>query len=447
MSDWTIEQADAVAFLKGLPDRIVNVTCTSPPYYALRDYKCDGQIGLEQSVDAYLDRLMEVFDEVRRVTADHGVCWVNLADSYATNIHTGSNGKNAAYCSLNSIQGKRGGEPLNLLGVPERFALRMQERGWLWRDRIALCKLSPMPESLSAWRWQRCRVKTKSQTMPTGMKATDSGIQILTGLRCDKGPGGNTEWIDCSGCPKCKDNDGLVLRKGSWRTTRAWEYLFLFTKTADYYADQEAVRTTIAEATVERDRYSRILDDAEEEFAVKHDHETISTAGANPRSWMYWKPEPTKEKHYAAFPTFLPDFCIRAGTSERGYCAECGMPWARVLSPTEDTAEAQEFARNGQDWTARAFDNDKKRVGKSGDKNASGYLSEYKTLAWRPSCRCNAEAVPGLVLDPFVGTGTSCVAALRLGRRFIGCDLSPEYVKIARRRVREDAPLLNGVFT
>jgi hypothetical protein len=213
-------QADARSI--PLPDQSVHCVVTSPPYFGLRVYKDndDRGIGLESTVEDYIGNLVDVFREVRRVLRDDGVAWLNLGDSY--------------------------GDGGDRLGIPERVVLALQADGWVWRDTIIWAKKSAMPESLAGWRWERCRVKTKAQPKaiyqayamdpmtPTGR---DSSGGVIYAERA--------EWSDCPGCPKCADNDGLVLRRGSWRTTQAHEYIYMLTKGMGYYADGEAVKTAV----------------------------------------------------------------------------------------------------------------------------------------------------------------------------------------------------------
>lgn len=146
------------------------------------------------------------------------------------------------------------------------------------------------------------------------------------------------------------------------------------------------------------------------------------------------------EAHFATFPTALVEPCIKAGTSEKGCCAACGAGWRRVVE------------RSG------GPPNNRFRDGLAGDcKSAHDYgtvagaalsrlyrdhgYPSIETVGWAPACDCGAETVPTTVLDPFAGAGTTLLVANRLGRRSIGIELSPAYCEMARRRIRDDAPL------
>src|SRR5215218_7050327 len=145
---------DCRGVLQTLPDASVQLCVTSPPYFGLRDYGVDGQIGLESTVEAYVAELVGVFREVRRVLRDDGVLFLNLGDSYASSstynaprtIHTENGwaqpgrGPNAGIPS--------GLKPKDLIGVPWRVAFALQADGWVLRSDVIWQKPNPMPESV-----------------------------------------------------------------------------------------------------------------------------------------------------------------------------------------------------------------------------------------------------------------------------------------------------------
>jgi DNA modification methylase len=158
--DHRIIQGDCLEGLRTLPDASVHCCVTSPPYWGLRDYGHDGQIGLESTPEAYVARMVEVFREVRRVLRDDGTCWVNLGDSYAaTTKQTGrnDNGQRASApaewnCRYEYDRTKirMGGslKPKDLVGIPWRVAFALQADGWWLRQDIIWHKPNPMPESV-----------------------------------------------------------------------------------------------------------------------------------------------------------------------------------------------------------------------------------------------------------------------------------------------------------
>jgi hypothetical protein len=404
--------------------------------YGLRVYKDndDRGIGLEASVEAYIANLVDVFREVKRCLRDDGVCWVNLGDSY-----TGDGGysPNAPSNVAGSLQAKSGGEKRNTrtsnherpagnrLGIPERVVLALQADGWIWRDTVIWAKKSAMPESLAGWRWEQCRVKVASAARNIGPEHP-SGNRTMTSEHI--GTVEQAEWSDCPDCPKCAGNDGLVLRKGSWRNTSAHEYIFMMTKGMGYYADGEAVRIVHKEpwrsGTHETNNPHSHSDDGGTSGAVfAPGRREYNPNGANRRSvWNDISPEPYGGSHFATFPSDLPRICIQASTSEKGCCSECGSQWARVVDHKN-----MEITRT--DWGEKAGN----RTASSGTMTAP---AETQTLGWRPTCTCNAgDPVPALVLDPFAGTFTTGLAAQKLGRRAVGVDLSEAYLQQAVKRL------------
>ncbi len=153
-----ILEGDVCERLRDLADESVQMVVTSPPYYALRDYGVPGQIGLEGSLSEYLDKLVDVFRDVRRVLRTDGLCWVNIGDSYTSGGSTtrdpGKSRLHPAYTNGGGIvttwrpSDPPGLKPKELMGVPWRLALALQADGWYWRDAICWAKDNPMPESV-----------------------------------------------------------------------------------------------------------------------------------------------------------------------------------------------------------------------------------------------------------------------------------------------------------
>jgi hypothetical protein len=155
------------------------------------------------------------------------------------------------------------------------------------------------------------------------------------------------------------------------------------------------------------------------------------------------------EAHFATFPEALVEPCIKAGTSERGACPECGAPWRRVVERVRDyglapvaggkTANLVETHR----WNRLDH---RRRAALAAGVDPHNLYRHGTTLGWQPSCTCGCEeTVPCVVLDPFGGSGTVAKVARDLGRSSISCELNPEYVEIAKKRLRIGEQLDSGV--
>ena len=151
VGDATIYRGDCLSGLREMPDGVIQTCVTSPPYFGLRDYGHEGQIGLEQTPDEYVAKLVAVFREVRRVLRDDGTLWLNLGDSYSANCSGGH-----GYKDGRSNRSERSGPgviaglpPKNPLGIPWRVAFALQADGWYLRQDIIWHKPNPMPESVT----------------------------------------------------------------------------------------------------------------------------------------------------------------------------------------------------------------------------------------------------------------------------------------------------------
>lgn len=157
----TLLLGDALAVLRTLPDESVDCCVTSPPYYGLRDYGVAGQYGLEPTPAAYVETMRQVFTEVRRVLAKDGTCWLNLGDSYARgNNGQGNDGPSSTLqggtrpsfredgAAVSPAKRAGGLSDKNLLMIPERTAIALQDDGWILRSKIIWHKPNAMPESV-----------------------------------------------------------------------------------------------------------------------------------------------------------------------------------------------------------------------------------------------------------------------------------------------------------
>lgn len=460
---------NAADSLATLPADSVDVIMTSPPFYRLRSYldaddpaKCD-EIGSEDTPEEFLERLMLVFDACWRVLKPSGVCWVEFGDSYSVSGMGGnpaeSEHKKQATNAGSLIKGHKVpgyGDGSQLMNIPHRFAEAMRSRGWRWRSTCIWVHRSAMPESLGGWRWERCRVKVGASVQkPRGhLEANGKGIMQFNTAYV------GSAWQDCPGCDRCRDNGGYVLRKGQWRCTTGHSYVFMFAKTDEYFCDSTAAAEPAASATINRNQYSRILDDPDEQYAVSHDHEFTGST-RNPRTvWnditnepqdmdaclacgRVWKGAEKKRElrkrgkqyvctcgaskwssHYASFPSALVRKCITPAISKGGCCEKCGVPWSPVVEK-EKVGTWHDHGKNTEQGARQ----------ESGGPSAN--YDSGRVLAYRPSCSCSAPAAPQTVLDPFMGTATTLAVAVEMGLLAIGCELNKGYVGLAERRLRE----------
>ena len=380
--------------LAELPDESVHCVVTSAPYWGLRDYGVEGAIGLEPTFDDHLDVLVRVFREVRRVLRKDGTCWLNYGDAYAGSWGAQSRGDASEVNGLSGGQvhaapkgthtgsAKRTGlKPKDLMMMPARVALALQADGWWLRSEIVWSKLNPMPESV-----------------------TD-------------------------------------------RPTSAHEKFYLLTKSARYFYDAVAVRevcqsgpSDIRKMKEQRDRIGgkhKALDDplskASGATNIGRKRSVGDPSGRNLRNVWTIATHSFPSAHFAVMPTAIVEPCIKSGTSEKGCCAECGAPWVRSTNVRQEVLQAS----NNPDKQSQVTGWDRAKWPRTRKVAA--------TVGWQRSCDHDAGPIPCTVLDPFGGSGTVGLVGDQLGRDAVLIELNPEYVEMARRRIRGDAPLLTEV--
>ena len=365
---------DALTRLRELPDESVHCVVTSPPYYGLRDYDVAGQIGLEASLDEYVDTVVEVFAEVRRVLRRDGTLWLVMGDSYAGGGHGGNVGSTSTLNgSARGQQESKGarermgtikGAPKQLLGQPWRVALALQADGWILRADCIWHKPNAMPESV--------------RDRPT--KAHEYIFLLARHARYFY-----DRWAIAEPTTGNAHDRGIGVTPKSAKVPSGWD------------TDRGDHRKLVG-------RYPRPKQNASFQSACADLVEQ-----RNARTVWTIQSTPYHGAHFAVYPEELVRRCVAAGTSDRGVCVECGAPWVRVLR-------------------------------KSANGRQEGVV--YGTSGWRPSCECDAgEPAPAVVLDPFMGTGTTALVALKMARRYIGVELNPEYVEMTEQRLRAEVPL------
>lgn len=323
---------DAQTELTHLPSESINCCITSPPYFGLRDYGVDGQIGLEQNVDEYINKLRNVFGEVFRILKPNGTLWLNIADSYAGSgkgrNNDGSIPSSIYRCKEKTVKGRISGtllknstseyKPKDLMGIPWRVAFALQSDGWYLRQDIIWHKTNCMPESVR----DRC--------------------------------------------------------------TRSHEYIFLLSKSRRYYYDYEAIR----------------------EPCVGFD-----------------KSSPRGSKG-----TATPNSGRRKGNRKtfRG-----GGTYTKGQSFYNSTTVNNDSVGNTPNNSGLRNKRDVWSIATSGYKDA--HFATFPPKLIEP---CVLAGCPqgGIILDPFLGSGTTGEVAIKCGRRFIGIELNPMYARLAAER-------------
>lgn len=293
---------DCIEQMRTLPDGVAQMCVTSPPYYGLRDYGVPGQIGLEESPEEFIARLVDVFREVKRLLSDDGVLWVNIGDSYY-NYRPGKgqsmpkqtvSSTNQDLPTSNARRGNKlhGLKEKDLIGIPWMLAFALRSDGWYLRQDIIWHKPNPMPESVR----DRC--------------------------------------------------------------TKAHEYVFLLSKSPQYYYDNESIKYDATSTDdFNRDRDGTRLNNTPGRSKMGGLKGNDYTK-ANKRSVWSVVTRPYKGAHFAVFPPALIEPCILAGS----------------------------------------------RVG-------------------------------DVVLDPFMGSGTTAAVAIQHGRQYLGCELNPDYEPLQNQRI------------
>ncbi len=310
---------DAAPTLRKLPDGCVDCVVTSPPYFQLRNYQHAGQIGLEDQVEQWVERLRDVLAEIARVLVPTGTVWLNVGDNYST--------------------GSKGAPAKSLLLGPERLALTLMEDDWIVRNKIIWAKRNPMPSP------------SRDRLAPT------------------------------------------------------WEAVYLLVRQRDYFFDLDAIRvphkTAKKPATAKRGwsvppawrvtaTSNSGLDALNAEGRVGH------PLGKNPGDVWRLSTASYRGQHHAVFPAALAERPIKAGSPARR-CIRCQSPWRRP--------KLQRL----------------------------GHLAVRREL--QPSCQCGARWQPGVVLDPFMGSGTTAIVAEALSRNWLGIELNPAFARLAEERI------------
>lgn len=339
-----------------LPDGSINCCITSPPYWALRDYGVDGQLGLEKTFEEYIDKLCTIYDEVKRVLRKDGTCFVNLGDTYNNVTPGGRNASRWPKQSRNDHTPDMGSLPANiqvksLCLIPQRFAIEMVNRGWILRNVIIWHKPNPVPSS-------------------------------------------------------AKD-----------RFTVDFEYVYFFVKSKRYWfepqyepylTESNAARPRMGQGTNTKYKQKRTYGGGGSSFlghsgTLRADGTQIQAnpLGRNKRTVWTIPTQAYSEAHFATFPEKLVTPMIKSGCPEF-VCTKCGKAREKILQPTEEYAK-----RLGKSWHDHK-DDDSRGQRYTRDIAGAPCTADYRFKGYT-DCGCGAEWRPGVVLD--------CFRRVRYGRQ------------------------------
>jgi DNA modification methylase len=279
-------KGDCIESLKKLEDESINTCITSPPYWGLRDYNGEEkQLGLEDTPEEFVENLVKVFREVRRVLRDDGTVWLNLGDSYSSGGRTTTTNQSLRGdkdYGVTRPKPSKGIKPKDLVGIPWRVAFALQQDGWYLRQDIIWHKPNPMPESV-------------------------------------------------------KD-----------RCTKAHEYIFLLSKSPKYYFDNEAIKedAKFPDGPNAADAIRKGVGDPKMQTRNGL-HKIGANPKRNKRSVWTVTTKPFKGAHFATFPMDLIEPCVLAGCPEK-MCVDCGKPYERVMQKPK-TLEVERNKRSGFD--------------------------------------------------------------------------------------------------
>lgn len=346
LQDWlnTVQCGDSLELLRQLPDECIDMVLTSPPYYGLRDYGVEGQLGLEPTLGEFLEKMLVITVELKRVLKKTGTLWWNHGDSYS---------------------GSSNGEGITdkcLLMQNHRLVIKMcDEQEWILRNVIIWHKPNCMPSSVED------------------------------------------------------------------RFTVDYEPVFLFSKSEKYYFERQFEPHLTNLPVVEKGTrgHGTVRDkDTKDPFGSLG----YGEHGRNKRSVWRIPTQPFPEAHFAVFPEALCETPIKAGCPSF-VCRHCGKGREKIFSKeyTSSAGRPPPFApQQGKKYT-------------DGKEVSLRYPVRYE-VAYTPNgyttCPCNAGFEGGIVLDPFCGSGTALVVASKLRRRYLGFEINPDYVEMARKRLQ-----------
>ena len=394
-----IKIGNCLDVLKKMPAKSIHTCVTSPPYWGLRDYGNDGQLGLEKTPKEFVDNLVKVFREVKRVLRDDGTLWLNLGDSYSSGGRTSTTNQTVRGDKDYGVTRPavcKNIKPKDLVGIPWKVAFALQEDGWYLRQDIIWNKPNPMPESV-------------------------------------------------------KD-----------RCTKAHEYIFLLSKQPKYYFDNESIKDKSLTQNIQSNnqklsKYKNFEEEKKYRQGIHHKRgENIVISRPKLPSKKQFL-DFIKSRTNANF--LVENTNIKKTTIEHWFRNDDGFSfpkkddWLKINDLVNDWSEEYNFINYALTYEETHFDTVVTNESKNKRSVWTVTTKPYKEAhfaTYPPDLiePCILAGCPkgGTVLDPFGGSGTTALVADRLGRDAIIIELNKEYAKIAEKRLIGDNSLFANVI-
>ena len=374
------------------------------PLRGMQCLECDawlGCLGLEPSIKMFVEHIVYIFRKAWRVLRDDGTLWLNLGDSYAgsgkrTQEHANPGLSKSAKRDAVNLPNylPEGVKRKDLMGMPWRVALALQDDGWYLRSDIIWQKLNAFPESVKdrpSKSHEYIFLLTKKEKYFYDRDAIRQPLALSSVKRLEE----KSFWDQVGG-------------------------------DTDYEVDGMSSRKTL-------ENFKKAYDDEKE-------------LGANKRTVWPISSGSKRLPHYATFPPQMVEPCVLAGTSEHGVCNQCGAPYRRETKQKSSTMNLRvRDAKKGISEFKTGFDG---KVNATEDE-IENYTEETVITTtkgktnWLVDCKCSEGVIPATVMDIFSGSGTTGLVALRYNRSYVGIELSQKYIDISRKRIINDAPLFN----
>ena len=394
-----IKIGNCLDVLKKMPAKSIHTCVTSPPYWGLRDYGNDGQLGLEKTPKEFVDNLVKVFREVKRVLRDDGTLWLNLGDSYSSGGRTSTTNQTVRGDKDYGVTRPavcKDIKPKDLVGIPWKVAFALQEDGWYLRQDIIWNKPNPMPESV-------------------------------------------------------KD-----------RCTKAHEYIFLLSKQPKYYFDNESIKDKSLTQNIQSNnqklsKYKNFEEEKKYRQGIHHKRgENIVISRPKLPSKKQFL-DFIKSRTNANF--LVENTNIKKTTIEHWFRNDDGFSfpkkddWLKINDLVNDWSEEYNSINYALTYEETHFDTVLTNENKNKRSVWTVTTKPYKEAhfaTYPPDLiePCILAGCPkgGTVLDPFGGSGTTALVADRLGRDAIIIELNKEYAKIAEKRLIGDNSLFANVI-